>query len=150
MYQGYEELVKNNFFGTIVITDDGYESHYQVNHLGPFLLTLELLPIILDTAHACGDARIVMVSSSGHTYSVFDPENMNGERDYGAMKFYCHSKLYNVSHSRKVCLTNIYVLEYIYIYIYIGYVTARRIYQIYKTEPKGKVLYIWYCPSAVI
>ena len=82
-----------------MITDDGYESDYQVNHLGPFLLTLELLPIILDTAHACGDARIVTVSSSGHTAGVFDPENMNGERNYGTGKFYCHSKLYNVSHT---------------------------------------------------
>ena len=95
-----------------MITDDGYESHYQVNHLGPFLLTLELLPIILDTAHACGDARIVMVSSAGHTMGVFDPENMNGERNYGSLKFYCHSKLYNVSHicTIDVCLFYVYAM----------------------------------------
>ena len=85
------------YYIVAVITDDGFESHYQVNHLSPFLLTLELLPIILDTAHACGDARVVFVSSVGHTFGTFDPENLNGERTFGATKFYGHSKLYNVS-----------------------------------------------------
>ena len=80
-----------------VMTDDGYESQYQVNHLSPFLLTLELLPIILDTASACGDARILFLSSVGHFQGAFDPENLNGEHGFGAIKFYCHSKLYNVS-----------------------------------------------------
>ena len=95
-----------------VITDDGYETHYQVNHLSPFLLTLELLPIILDTAHSCGDARIVMLSSLGHKYGVFNPENMNGERNFGSVGFYSHSKLYNVSHvyGSGVCLFYLYVI----------------------------------------
>ena len=95
-----------------VITDDGYETHYQVNHLSPFLLTLELLPIILDTAHSCGDARIVMLASAAHNYGVFDPENMNGEQNFGSMRFYFHSKLYNVSHvyGSAACLFYLHVM----------------------------------------
>ena len=69
----------------------------QINHLGHFLLTLELLPIITETAAASGDCRIVFVSSEAHArWGVFDPDNMNGEQSYGRFKFYGNSKLYNV------------------------------------------------------
>ena len=69
----------------------------QVNHLGHFLLTLELLPLIADTAREAGDGRIVFVSSQQHTHGVFDPSNMNGEVSYSRSRFYDNSKLYNVS-----------------------------------------------------
>ena len=64
--------------------------------MGPFLLTLELLPILLDTARTCGDVRILFLSSSGHAFGVFDPKNMNGEHDFRVLDFQCRSKLYNV------------------------------------------------------
>ena len=82
-------------------TEDGFESQFQVNHLSHFLLTLELLPIILDTAESCNDCRIVLVSSIAHRTGVFDPQNMNGEVSYGRIQFYWNSKLYNV---RNTCL----------------------------------------------
>ena len=69
----------------------------QVNHLSPFLLTLELLPIILTTASACGDCRIVFVASSGHSMYDWNPANMNAELSQDRLKFYPYSKLYNVS-----------------------------------------------------
>ena len=94
------------------MTEDGYESHFQVNHLGHFLLTLELLPIMLDTATSTGDCRIVIVSSRMHFNSEFIPDNMNGEQLYGRISFYSHSKLYNVSHDT-------YIHTYIHIYIHI-------------------------------
>ena len=78
------------------MTEDGYEAQFQVNHLSHFLLTLELLPIILDTASNCGDCRIVIVSSIGHLNAVFEPGNMNAEVSYSRMGFYYKSKLYNV------------------------------------------------------
>ena len=80
------------------MTEDGNESHFQVNHLSHFLLTLELLPIMLDTATSTGDCRIVIVSSKACYSGLFVPDNMNGEQSYGRMAFYSHSKLYNVSH----------------------------------------------------
>ena len=52
---------------------------------------------MLDTAHSSGDGRIVFVSSMAHYSGEFVPENMNAERSYSRVKFYCHSKLYNVS-----------------------------------------------------
>ena len=69
----------------------------QVNHLGHFLLTLELLPVLQTTAGETGDVRVVCVSSSAHSWCKWEPDNMNAERDYSRLKFYPKSKLYNVS-----------------------------------------------------
>ena len=44
-----------------------------------------------------GDKRIVLVSSMGHTSGVWDPNNLQGDVNYGRVKFYGNSKLYNVS-----------------------------------------------------
>lgn len=49
------------------------------------------------TARETGDVRVVFVSSSAHSWCTWEPDNMNGEREYGRMKFYPKSKLYNVS-----------------------------------------------------
>lgn len=69
----------------------------QVNHLGHYLLTLELLPLLEATAQRTGDSRIIFVSSRRHVHGVFDPRNMNGELSYSRYCFYNNSKLYNVS-----------------------------------------------------
>ena len=78
------------------MTEDGYEAMFQVNHLSHLLLTLELLPIILDTASGCGDCRIIFVSSRLHASGSFSPGNMNAETEYSRTEFYSNSKLYNV------------------------------------------------------
>ena len=69
----------------------------QVNHLSHFLLTLELLPSLTETASSTGDGRIVFVSSSAHKQGSLNPDNMNGEQGCGRQSFYGNSKLYNVS-----------------------------------------------------
>jgi len=69
----------------------------KVNHLSHFLLTLELLPSLLETASSTGDGRIIFVSSGAHSWGTFNPENMNREQNYGRGRFYGNSKLYNVS-----------------------------------------------------
>ncbi|XP_064396433.1 retinol dehydrogenase 12-like [Halichondria panicea] len=78
-------------------TDDGFERTYQVNHLYPFLLTLELLPIVLETASTSGDGRILFVTSNAHNFGAnFNPDNLNSEIQYDRMKAYPNTKLYNV------------------------------------------------------
>lgn len=71
---------------------------YQVNHLSHMLLTLELLPPLLDTATSSGDGRVVFVSSSGHYNATpFDSSELNPtEEEYQRIKGYNDTKLYNV------------------------------------------------------
>ena len=71
---------------------------FQVNHLGHMLLTLELLPLLLDTAASSGDGRIIFVSSMLHFYAQhFDVGKLSPEeQDYSRFAAYNNSKLYNV------------------------------------------------------
>ncbi|XP_064396434.1 dehydrogenase/reductase SDR family member on chromosome X-like [Halichondria panicea] len=80
-------------------TDDGHEMQYQVNHLCPFLITLELLPIVLETASTSGDCRILFVSSSAHykrSAGEVDFNSIDSEEMYTRTKAYGRTKLYNV------------------------------------------------------
>ncbi|XP_065911854.1 retinol dehydrogenase 11-like [Dysidea avara] len=75
-------------------TEDNFELHFQVNHLGHFLICLELLPCMINTD---GDKRIVIVSSrAAKAFGVWDPSNLQGDTSYARMKFYGNSKLYNI------------------------------------------------------
>lgn len=75
---------------------DGYEVNMQVNHLSPFLLTLELLPSLMETADSSGDCRVVFVASIAHQRGVWAPQNRNAEKSFDKHLFYGNSKLYNV------------------------------------------------------
>lgn len=68
----------------------------QVNHLAPLLLSLELLPLLEQTAGVCGDSRLVFVSSRAHARASWDSTNLNAELSYSPFTFYARSKLYNV------------------------------------------------------
>ena len=65
-----------------------------MNHLGHFLICLELLPCMMATE---GDKRVALVTSkAAHMSGVWDPDNLQGENGYDVFKFYANSKLYNV------------------------------------------------------
>jgi len=66
---------------------DGHELHFQVNYLAPFLLTLQLLPLL----RASAPSRIVNVSSLGQ--APIDFSDVMLERTYSGMQGYCQSKL---------------------------------------------------------
>ena len=51
---------------------DGYEMTWAVNHLGPFLLTARLLPLLIRT----GGARIVTTASRAHLAGTIAFENL--------------------------------------------------------------------------
>jgi NAD(P)-dependent dehydrogenase (short-subunit alcohol dehydrogenase family) len=68
-------------------SEDGYELTFQVNYLGPFLLTRQLLPLLKRSA----PSRIVNVSSAGQSPIDFDDVML--ERSYSGFQAYCQSKL---------------------------------------------------------
>jgi NAD(P)-dependent dehydrogenase (short-subunit alcohol dehydrogenase family) len=74
------------------VTGDGHETTWQVNHLAPVLLTMELLPLLRKNV----PARIVNVSSVAHTRGRIDLEDLNGERAFDSYGAYAQSKLANV------------------------------------------------------
>ena len=96
------DLLVNNAGGTNprrLVTPEGLEATFAGNHLGPFVLTERLLPLI--RTHA--DARIVNVSSVGHTMikdMVWDDLQM--ERGYNDNRAYFQSKLANVLWTREL------------------------------------------------
>ena len=80
--------------------------------MSPLLITLELLPIILDSASSCGNARIVLVSSRAHEQGVWNPAQFNPETEeqFSRLRGYPHTKMQNVRDcSRSLCLLTVYV-----------------------------------------
>jgi retinol dehydrogenase 14 len=76
-----------------VVTEDGLEQTFAVNHLGYFLLTTLLLDLVEQSA----PARIVNVASVGHRQGDLDFDNLQYEKGgYWIMRAYSRSKLANV------------------------------------------------------
>jgi NAD(P)-dependent dehydrogenase (short-subunit alcohol dehydrogenase family) len=69
---------------------DGYELRFAVNYLAGYLLTLELLPRLKESA----PSRVVNVSSAGQAPIDFDDVML--ERSYSGVQAYCQSKLAQV------------------------------------------------------
>ena len=73
--------------------------------MSPLLITLELLPIILDSASSCGDARVVLVSSRAHEQGLWNPAQFNPETEeqFSRLRSYPHTKMQNVrDYSHKI------------------------------------------------
>ena len=74
-------------------TADGFEMQFGTNHLGHFLLTNLLMPLVAKGA----SPRIVNLSSRGHHISPVDLDDPNFEhRDYEKWQSYGQSKTANV------------------------------------------------------
>ena len=73
-------------------TVDGFELTMGTNHLGPFLLTNLLLPLLRDTP----GARVVNVSSDAHYHAKLDLDDLQLTRGYAGFPAYASSKLANV------------------------------------------------------
>jgi NAD(P)-dependent dehydrogenase (short-subunit alcohol dehydrogenase family) len=76
------------------VTADGHELMLAVNHLGPFLLTNLLLPLL----EAGAPSRIVNVASHAHRWGRLRLDDLEATRGYGFMAFprYGETKLMNI------------------------------------------------------
>jgi retinol dehydrogenase 14 len=73
-------------------TSDGLETVFATNHLGPFLLTNLLLPVLTASA----PARVVTVSSGAQAMGKIDFNDLQSVRSYNEIRAYNQSKLANV------------------------------------------------------
>lgn len=89
------DVLVNNaglIMGERVLTVDGIETTFAVNHLGYFLFTSLLLPKLVASA----PARIVSVASDAHRTGHIDFDDLGGERGYSGWRAYSQSKLANI------------------------------------------------------
>ena len=88
------------------VTSEGTEETFTANHLAPFLLTRELLPLLKAAAAQGkpGDVRVLATSSraymSAQGMNWDDLQNLKG--DFPASGVYCQAKLANVLFSHEL------------------------------------------------
>ncbi|WP_340589006.1 SDR family NAD(P)-dependent oxidoreductase [Erythrobacter alti] len=86
-------------------TLDGLEATFAANHLAPFLLTRDLLPILRGTAAVTppGSVRVIAVSSSAHEYMpAMSFADLQFEENFSAGAAYCQAKLANLLFTREL------------------------------------------------
>lgn len=87
-------LVNNagTFTYWFTMTPEGFEKQWAVNHLAPFLLTHELLPLLM----AAPEARVVTVSSGSHYQGRLNWDDLQLCHRYNGLRAYENTKLANV------------------------------------------------------
>jgi len=86
-----------------VITAEGNEATFTGNHLGHFVLTSRLLPLLRNAAaqSAPGATRIVNVSSSAHEHTPgLDWNDLQMFENFVPIRAYCNAKLANILFTR--------------------------------------------------
>jgi len=81
------------------LTKDGIERTFQSNHLGHFVLTAGLFPLL-----SRAGSKVINVSSSAINMAPLglDVDNLNGEKFYSAWPAYGQSKLANVLFTKEL------------------------------------------------
>lgn len=81
-------------------TKDGYEMTFAVNHLGHFLLTQSLMPLL----HR-GQARVINLSSEAHRMGKPRFKDLQWrEHRYSPMQAYAMAKLFNIYFTRSLAI----------------------------------------------
>ncbi|MBZ9749314.1 SDR family NAD(P)-dependent oxidoreductase [Deinococcus sp. HMF7604] len=79
-------------------TREGIEQTWALNHLSPFLLTRELLPLLRQSAAP----RVVTVASAAHAFGRLRLDDPEFRRGYGGWAAYAQSKLANILFAREL------------------------------------------------
>jgi len=89
-----DALVNNAgvYLGKKYMTGEGIEMTFVVNHLAPFLLTHELLPLLKEEDHG----RVLTVSSYSHRTTPLNLSRIANPKPYIGLLAYKRSKLCNV------------------------------------------------------
>lgn len=91
-YPRLDVLINNAgvFMPSRVLTEDGFETMYQINYLSHFLLT----HLLLDHLKASDQGRVINLCSSVYTAGKFDAQNLQGETSFSVFGAYAASKLF--------------------------------------------------------
>ncbi|MCK5290816.1 MAG: SDR family oxidoreductase [Thermoplasmata archaeon] len=81
-----------------IMTSEGLETQFAINHLSHFLLTNLLLDIIKSSS----PARIINTSSGLHKRAKIDFDNLQAEKSYKHMRVYGQTKLENVLFTKEL------------------------------------------------
>lgn len=81
-----------------VVTDDGVELTFAVNHIAPFLLT-ELLAPRLEASAQTAPSRVINLSSIAHTRGRIHIDDLTLAKGWTGYAAYAMSKLANVMHA---------------------------------------------------
>lgn len=95
------DVLANNaggIFAGRTLTRDGFETTFQVNHLGGFLLTNLLLERLL----ASGASVIQTSSIAAQRFSRFDIDDLQGERRFSPSTAYGNAKLANILFTKEL------------------------------------------------
>lgn len=100
------DILVNNAGGmakTQVITAEGFDENFASNHLGPFLLTTRLLPLLRQAASQApkGSVRILNTSSDASEMIPGLPwDDLQLLENFNSGRSYCNVKLANVMFAR--------------------------------------------------
>jgi retinol dehydrogenase-12 len=93
-YTVIDRLINNAGYSPVGMsfTEDGYEKSFVANHLGHFVLTLNLL----DLLKASPESRVINVSSSAHSFGKADRMFKKNNTKLSDMQAYGDGKLANI------------------------------------------------------
>lgn len=94
-YEPALDVLWNNaggYFADRVLTAEGYEKTWAMNHLAYFDLSQLLFPLLEKSA----DPRILCTASEAHRWGRMEWDNLQGEKKWDGWKAYCNSKLANL------------------------------------------------------
>lgn len=92
--QGLDVLWNNagGYFAKRIVTAEGYEKTWAMNHLAYFDLTQLLFPLL----KKADDPRVLCTASEAHRWGKMEWGNLQGEKRWDGWKAYCNSKLANL------------------------------------------------------
>jgi len=94
-YEPSLDVLWNNaggYFAERIVTPEGYEKTWAMNHLAYFDLTQLLFPLLEKSQ----DPRVLCTASEAHRWGRMEWDNLQGEKRWDGWKAYCNSKLANL------------------------------------------------------
>ncbi|MCU1434359.1 MAG: short-chain dehydrogenase [Pseudarthrobacter sp.] len=88
------DVLANNaggIMGKHQLTVDGNEATFQINHLAPFLLTNELIDVLIPSK-----AKVINTASAANGFGKMDLFDLNAEHTYSTNRAYGTAKLANI------------------------------------------------------